>query len=525
MSREVKPLLHTWSLSIEEQFYLLFPLLLAFLFKFKSRTSVVLLLLAAASLFGRWRYIQLKMPSEEFFSFLGRIWEFIVGASIVFTPKEWRTRISVQPVWVHLAFAVILISIFALDEGLPYAGLLLIAPCIATALAIMSCEGGTPVLLRWLGCKPMVFIGAISYSLYLWHWPLMVLFRQSDWGLSSNEETLLLILVTLSASYLAWRFIEEPFRRNKQQYSGKVVACAVVIFGLFCAGAGGFIYAKSGMESRFPNYSSIEKNVASFDFSSQTGVKLNSLKGCSSDAKASDIAKDCAIGNAEVARRFLVVGDSHAGSWIPAFDAAGQKNQWQGTVLSLPGCPPVIGIHSWDGAKDICHPNFEARLKSLLDFQKYEKVFLVAYWSMYSEGDERRPHHFISDANNYANDAATSKAVLARNLQKTIQILNAKGIEVVIVHTVPTLPKRIQDLPDDFVIARSDVEARNRFMNETIHSQITKGRLIAIDAASVLCDSDICKTRINGYVTHVDNNHISPAFAALLIPLVQSALN
>ncbi|MDI9334786.1 MAG: acyltransferase family protein [Cytophagales bacterium] len=524
MSRDVKPLLHTWSLSIEEQFYLLLPLLLFVLFKARLRIGGILLVLGIASYGIRWRYTQLGLPSEGFFSFLGRIWEFMIGAGIAYLPLAWHDKLKTQPLWFWIGASLIFLSLIGLNEGLPYADALLLAPCLGTAILIMSSESKSARLQAWLHNKLLVFIGGMSYSLYLWHWPLMVWFHQSDWGLPTNLEVLLLTLVTALVSYAAWKYIETPFRRNKQQYSGKVVAAATIFFGIFCISAGGYIYAKSGLESRFPSYAVIAKNLASFDFHAQTGIVQRSLQSCSPEASANEIIKNCAIGHPQAKQSFLVLGDSHAGSWAPAFDAAGQQNQWGGVLLSLPGCPPLMGIQSWDGAKDICHPNFDTRLKDVLSAKSFNKVFLVAYWSMYSEGDERRPYHFISDSKSLSNDATTSKKVIAQHLKETIQYFNEKGIEVVIVHTVPTLPKRIQDLSDDYSQTRMAVEVRNRFMKDTVNPAQSLGSLSTLDAANVLCTATVCPTRTGGYVMYSDNNHISLASAAQLIPLVRSAL-
>ncbi len=522
MSRDVKPLLHTWSLSIEEQFYVLFPLLMILLFKFRKYRLPALTMLAIASFAMRWRYTQQELPSEGFFSFFGRVWEFIVGAAIVYLPQTWRTKLAQQPALFWLGMCVIAASLIGLDEGLPYSGLLLLAPCLAIALIIIQNE--SPLATQWLGARPLVFIGGMSYSLYLWHWPLMVWFHQSDFAFSSDLQSLLLVITTIAISYLAWRYIEEPFREKKHKYSGKVVAVSVIFFGLFCASAGGYIYAQSGMELRFPNYTVVAKNLASFNFETQTGITLTALTRCSSDSAASEVVHNCAFGDAQATKRFLVLGDSHAGSWYPAFDAAAQTQGWQGVQVSLPGCPPLLGIQSWDGAKNICKPQFDARVQALLGAQSFQKVFLVAFWSMYSEGDERRPYHFVSDSRVVSRDAAASKQVMAQHLKETIQFFNARGIEVVIVHTVPTLPKRIQDLPNDYSQIRSAVKERNRFMKESIDPAQTAGSLSTLDAASVLCTQAICPTRVNGYVMYSDNNHISLATAAQLIPLVQSAL-
>jgi peptidoglycan/LPS O-acetylase OafA/YrhL len=520
MSRDVKPLLHTWSLSIEEQFYLIFPIFIILLFKLKSYRITVLVVIALASLGVRFNYIQHHLPTEGFFSFAGRVWEFIIGGLIVLMPNALKNKFSNSEIISSLGLLLIAASLLFLAEGLPYSGLLLVVPCLATAMVILASQNTRSS--KWLGSKALVLIGGMSYSLYLWHWPLMVWFHNVDYGLSDTSQTFILLALTVTVSYLAWKYVEEPCRQNREKFSGKTVATMTFSFALFCASIGGYIYAQSGMENRFPSYVAVKKNIADFDFKAATGMSIKYPNSCSSQSEPEAILKQCIFGDLSSKNRFLILGDSHAAVWYPTFQVAAETKHWQGVLVSLAGCPPIFNISSFDGAKNICDESFNRRIGALLETGKFQKVFLVAHWSMYSEGEpSKQPNHFISDAQTTAYDAASSKQVMTRQLQKTIHRMNQNGSEVIIVHSVPTLPKVIQDLPENYTQPRVKAQQQNQFMTDWVYREQKIGQLSAVDPTTVLCDAQNCKTRINDNVLYTDNNHISAAAAAELVKLIE----
>lgn len=522
LSGDVKPLLHTWSLSIEEQFYLVFPVLLILLYRLRAHRVAVLVLIALASLWIRFAYIQQQLPSEGFFSFAGRVWEFVAGALVALMPAALKDRLSGNEALSLAGLALVAASLLFLDEGLPYSGMLLLVPCLATALLI-ACGSGTRAG-HWLGGKTLVFIGGLSYSLYLWHWPLIVWFHNTDHGLGRIAEVSLLMLLTALVSYVAWRYVEEPFRNNREKFSGRIVAGLTLSFAVFCIGAGSYIYAHQGMENRFPHWVAIQKNLDEFDFGAATGTNVRYPANCriGDDPQASMLS--CSFGDEKPDYRFLVLGDSHSNALYPAFFAAAENRHVQGVIATLPGCPPIFGASSYDGAKDICAKDFDRRVEALISTGVFRKVFLVARWGMYTEGEpNNRPNHFISDKEITSHDAASSKQVIGRHLRETILRMNNRGTEVIIVHSVPILPKVIQALPDDYSQPIENIRRQNRFMTDFVGEWKRPG-LVALDPTAVFCEGGVCRTRDNGNVLYTDNNHVSPAGAALLIKLIEGHL-
>jgi len=523
LSREAKPLLHTWSLSIEEQFYLIFPVLLILLYKLRTQKFLILTIIALASFWVRFWYIEHHQPTHGFFSFFGRVWEFIIGGAAAMASDSLKKSLYGNEHLSLFGLVLMLLSLFFLDEGLAYSGLLLVVPCLATALVILSSTGTRTG--KMLGGKHLVFIGGLSYSLYLWHWPLLSWLRNADYGIGLVAQNLILLAATLLVSFIAWKYVEEPCRRNRDKFSGKTVAAFTFTFAVFCISFGSYIYAQEGMESRFPNWVKVRKNLEQFDFAAATGVKVDYPAACFIGNDPGAILANCSFGKADAREKILLIGDSHSFVWYPAFLAAIQKTDYQGVLVVLPGCPPLFEIASYDGAKNICIEGFDENIGNLLKAQKFKKVFLVAHWSMYSEGEpEKQPNHFISDATTNSYEAQSSKSVLTRALENTIRRFNENGTQVVIVHSVPVLPKTIQSLPEDFTTTLSAYQNQNRFMTEFVDAHQGSFSLATIDPTGAFCANQLCISRAEGNVLYSDNNHISQAGAARLVGLVGEAM-
>ncbi|MBI3480227.1 MAG: acyltransferase family protein [Nitrosomonadales bacterium] len=463
------------------------------------------------------------LPTEGFFSFPGRIWEFVVGTMIALAPARLKSALAGNELWAALGAVLIAASLVGLSEEVPYSGLLLVVPCLATALLILS-AAGTRVG-NALSGKMLVFIGGISYSLYLWHWPLLVGWHNAGWQLGAWLQPLALLVLTGIISVLAWKYVEEPFRRNRDKFSGKQIAWTLLGFALICGSAGGYIYANEGLEYRFPNWVKVNQNIAAFDFKAATGIPLVYPAACEIGPDPAANVERCAFGDLASAKRVLVLGDSHAFAWYPAFLAALEHMHYFGIWASLPGCPPVFGIASYDGAKNVCVQNFDDNIGKLIAAQKIDKVFLVAFWHLYSEGEPgNQPDHFISNASARSHDAAASKVVLRQALCDTIKRFRERGIEVVVVRSVPTLPRRIQDLPEDYALSMNSYLQQQQFMLDFIRDQQAELGFQVIDTTGIFCTNGTCATRIQGNVLYDDNNHITQAGAANLFGLIEAAL-
>ena len=219
-SMQENPLLHMWSLSVEEQFYLLWPTLLALMLgllperrhKQTVLSLCILSLLAAEALVHIW-------PRSAFFHLPTRGWELLAGALLAmnFIPRT-ASKASAESLSA-IGLVLMIAPIFLYDRETPFPGLAALAPVLGCALAIYSTENERTRVATLLSWKPIVFVGLISYSLYLWHWPIFAFATYELLRPLTSLEAFLCVLVAVSAAVMSWRFIERPFRRGGKQPS------------------------------------------------------------------------------------------------------------------------------------------------------------------------------------------------------------------------------------------------------------------------------------------------------------------
>ena len=256
---ELIPLLHTWSLAVEEQFYVIFPLFMMFFWSLGKRWLVVIISFIGLFSLGLtewgWRYF----PEANFYLIPTRAWELMIGALTafyLFYRAESRVKLKAPPkaqgiinqLASILGFALIIASIFLLDRDIPFPSLYALAPTVGTALIIVFTTTDTWVY-QILSQRLFVGIGLISYSAYLWHQPLFVFTRI----MSSEEPSLwllgLLSIVTFLLAYLSWRFVEMPFR-NKRRFNRKQIFTVSLIGSLIITGIGIVFIATDGLANR-----------------------------------------------------------------------------------------------------------------------------------------------------------------------------------------------------------------------------------------------------------------------------------
>lgn len=222
-STEFVPLIHTWSLGVEEQFYLLFPLLMFLLTKLRQSSQyAALFVLVAGSLFlSIWAVDyqnHLKIASGAFFLLPPRAWELGIGALIAIQHQQNTTPCSTNGINNALALLgmlLIIFPMFRLDQNSPFPGIAAITPVVGTGL-IIFCANGSTWIGRILSIKPLVLIGLASYSLYLWHQVLLAYWRNAHVQTEINAPSIFaLILASAILSYLSFRFVEKPFRNRK----------------------------------------------------------------------------------------------------------------------------------------------------------------------------------------------------------------------------------------------------------------------------------------------------------------------
>lgn len=247
---EVLPLLHTWSLAVEEQFYVLYPLLLVVLLKASRKvTAWVLIAIAIVSLLLS-EYLWRNAPEENFFLLPSRAWELLIGALAALYGANFVNHPNgLKQAAASLGLALIAVGIFFINDKLPFPSLYTLIPTLGAAFILLWADQQTYVG-RWLALKPWVGVGLISYSAYLWHQPLFAFARL--WLADEPNQWLMLGLIglTLALAWVSWSFVERPFRKKGRFTRRQVFTFALVGALAFITIATILIYSK-GLPARF----------------------------------------------------------------------------------------------------------------------------------------------------------------------------------------------------------------------------------------------------------------------------------
>ncbi len=244
------PLLHTWTLAVEEQFYLFFPLVILAFWRFRMRSLLIVISLIAIISFTATEWGWRNFPEANFYLIPTRTWELMVGALLAFylyfkpMPQgKFSQAVSL------FGLALIFYAIIFFNKDLPYPSVYTLFPVMGTALIILFTHADTWAY-QFLSLRIMVFIGLISYSAYLWHWILFVFARLYTGDELNSSLAGLLSIIALLLAYFSWRFIERPFR-NKQRFTQKQVFISSLIVSLIFISIGLLFILGDGFPQRF----------------------------------------------------------------------------------------------------------------------------------------------------------------------------------------------------------------------------------------------------------------------------------
>ena len=522
---EEAPLLHTWSLAVEEQFYILFPLLMLCAFWAGGRTRLLLAAMALLS-FGVALLLVDRAPVLAFYLPFPRAWEFLAGALLatgLLPPLRsgWAAQLCALAGIVSIGWAV-----FGFSGGTAFPGLNALYPVLGAMLILHAGQGGSAVG-RMLGRALPVAIGRISYSLYLWHWPIVVFWTyrtDGDWRL---REQVLIVLLSLLVAALSWRFIEEPFRRAHYFTIGRAFAFAGAMVVAGC-GAGALLYLSGGLPAR------VAPSVAALDAASRSMAYLP--ERCSGMAAVRHRTL-CAVGaHNGTAPSFLLWGDSHAHALKPAFDQAGDALGLSGRIASYPACPTLLGLDRLDQPPSHDCSAFNAQVLAMLrDNPTIHTVFLVSRWGLCANG--RRPEGgtpcYLGRDENDDKSLSWDALLFRSGLNETVGTLTAMGKRVILVAPIPEFRRNVPESlaraelysePAQLVLSRADYLRRQRQVFGVFDEMQRRFAVGIIYPHHLLCRSGQCATVAHGVPLYSDDDHLSRQGSLLLSGMVYEAM-
>jgi peptidoglycan/LPS O-acetylase OafA/YrhL len=362
-----KPLLHTWSLAVEEQFYLLFPLVLTALGQIKRRYLLtvlvsIALLSFAAGVYGTYRY-----PSASFFLLPTRAWELLAGSLLVFIPKTMRLPKAANEVGASLGIGAILLAAFTYDSQTRFPGLAAILPVVGAAAFIFANTHQATIIGRLLSFAPFGIVGKMSYSLYLWHWPILAFLTCVRGDLGDPLTSWSAVSLSFIVATISWHFVERPFRRRSVAPRRSLAfACAGTVQALFIA-ASVFFWTTSGFPSR--HSAELKRMVSDIECrNTQYESFINELETAQLPVVGQSHPPDGTVD-------FALFGDSHAVALAPLFDTVCKRHHLTGLVIAKRGVSPL------PRTEDVGKRN-ELFLETLAR-RRIKNVFIVARWDSY----------------------------------------------------------------------------------------------------------------------------------------------
>ncbi len=513
IAADQKPLLHTWSLAVEEQFYIAFPLFLMLFARWKRPVVLAALTLIALASLALSVLFTASHPAALFYLPFGRAWEFLIGALIAIAPLP-RPRGGLADGLGWLGIGLIVLAVTMFDRVMRFPGAAALVPCIGAALVIAT---GSGLPARLLGAFPLRAIGLVSYSLYLWHWPLLVFYRYVFGNEIGGAAIATILALSLVLAALSWRFVEQPWRRPGGAWTRPR------LFGAALAAALVFIAASWALPR-------LDRHVARFppavDRLARGSTDRNPLlPACNRPPIARIDADDiCRIGTPGAPPRFAVIGDSIADALVPGFDAAAIANGTAGYTVTFTGCRPMLGASAIDPT---CPPSYEATARFLERHPEIRTVVLVGRWPTIF-GDPRKTGDLADGMAMFDSETVTpSPAENARIFARSMARLTARlpGRRILITAFVPEqrmdVPRvlamdALRGVPLRKGVTRAQHDARSAVGRAEIEAVAARPGFGLIDMSDIACTATECPLAdAAGHPLYYDHDHPSRTAAIL----------
>jgi peptidoglycan/LPS O-acetylase OafA/YrhL len=534
---------HYWSLAVEEQFYVIWPALLLTVGLIAGRRwgrqasiiwALVVIMVVSLALSVT---TTTSSPSWSYFGTQTRAWELALGALIGVTVTVWTRMppaLSCQLSWAGLI--MIAIAGLTFNAGTVYPGTAVILPVVGSAFVI---AGGCPGWARsgelLLKRRPFQFIGRVSYSWYLTHWPFFVILPLAlDHSLTTADKWVVLG-GSLAIAIVMFYAIEHPLRSAKVfgvhrvvslSMGGAFVTCAVVV-ALLVANQGTSFSSGGSVQALGKDAGTAQVEAAVL-----AGTQLKvlppvtpSLAQAKNDQpKTSDpclvvdsdpnLAPEsaCTFGDRTAARTLVVMGDSHANSWIPAYDAFGKAGHWKVIEYAKAACPPGVYLNYVDPITNRLYTQCNTWRTSV--FNRIRQL---------------KPEYVLLASELRTVDIDTSGTT------ETVHTLEAAGSKVLFQEDTPN-PEKVGSVPDCLALHSKNIQAcaLDRTLPTTrlegmIQRKVTKAAVTAagariIDPTSWYCTAKTCPPVIDGIVVYADNSHTTSTYTAWLAPVLGQAL-
>jgi len=422
---EWKPLLHTWSLSVEEQFYILLPFLLLGIHRWNRRWLVPVICIGTIASLILSCMTVVASPAACFYLLPTRAWELLAGTLLVVCNRR-RTPKIVAEAMAILGILSICVGVFGYDRQTPFPGFSAILPVAGTMLILISNENSLTFLGRFLSHPMLVYLGKLSFALYLWHWPLLSISRYAADGQLSTSITIVVLIATLVVSWVTYHLIEQPIRYRKILATQTSLWVAVLCGWLSIIGISLCVYCFEGFPNRNPLANG--ERPETFPVSEIEAIRTGNLPVLG--------APDNPV------RSFIVWGDSHSAVNMPMMGELAKRRGLSGFAAAMSSSPPLPEtMNGWN--RDLMEWN--KGVLDLIEQKDIKHVFLIARWASYVEEINKYDllfgtdplQTFVYDNMNSTKSTDVAFTVFQQSIRKLCNRLTTAGRHVYIVPQVP----------------------------------------------------------------------------------------
>jgi peptidoglycan/LPS O-acetylase OafA/YrhL len=504
------PITHFWSIAIEEQFYLFYPITFAIIAKYVPRHQRMALIAVATASFAVCVWGSYHAYAANYFLAPSRAWELLLGAVLATSGRRsLNSRIANELLAVAALVTLALVT-YWYGPTIRYPGLYAIAPCAASAILIQTGRQQSTLVAKLLSLRPFVFTGLISYSLYLWHYPVLLLasyyFLQEFHGFPLG----MLIASIYILAVASWKWIEMPIRRRQFLESNRRFVSWALIVSIVILATGILFWKSDGLPWRFPAETRVQGIAWLWD-----GDFPPKCVNISFDKIAS--GRLCSVGpQDDDAVRGVVWGDSHAMALLPAYEQLAKLHHMRLYFAVRTSCRPLVGTTKrlWSEAWNSQCGDFNAAAAQAVRHLDPRLLILNAHWI-----DVDADLISVSSENVDPEDSN-----FKRGLLETLRAAGSINRSVCIVLDVPEykydLPKalgvaRKRGIAEDF-LKLSHAEAQEQFSGpeRDIRALAQQHRMLRyVDPKDLLCRGDSCIFESNGELLYGDQDHLSWAGA------------
>jgi peptidoglycan/LPS O-acetylase OafA/YrhL len=512
------PLLHTWSLAVEEQFYIVWPLLVLLgAYAFMSRRDAITdadgsgrkkLLIGMAVIgalsFGASMWLTQSAQPWAFFGMPTRIWEFALGGAVAMMLGG-STEYSDQAAWIQAGGLIaVLAAVFLYDKGTPYPGIAAALPAIGTVgLVAGGHRARTSFVSRALSVEPLQFLGRMSYAWYLWHWPLVGL-----GGVLNPEVGVMGKLawsgVALGLAWLTYWFIEQPARNGGRLSRIPARWLGPAALGVSFAAAGASHLALSAANNRV-----LQRDQKIF-----WAAREDRVGGDCWANTLDDYQGPCVLGDPNSSTVLALLGDSHAQHWTAGLDRAGKEHGWKILAMVKGGCPVAEVPEMLKGRRAQwyaqCARFREAMVQRIVAMKP--SAVILSNWD-----------HYVAMPGQGSYWGLPASA-WQRGLRRTYNRFTAAGIETIVIRGTPRtwfdVPSCLSRKAAGLPFGRScSYERASSFVPAAITAQTNAARGLPVEFVDMndqICATKTCGTMRGGVVMFTDDNHLTATFSASL---------